>query len=315
VATLEETGETVRFTAFADTAGMYRPGQRVQLAATGDSDPDRPLGIVDVRRERPLLLLTVLFAIAVVVLGRWQGVRALIGLVVTFAVIIGFLVPAVLAGRDPIAVALVGASLILLSTLYLAHGFSAKTTVAIIGTAVALGVTALLAVAFTYATSLTGLVDEDLRFLATVLGGEIDLRGLLLAGIIIGGLGVLDDVTMSQSATVFQVRRAAGPLRFPALFRSGMAVGRDHVAATVNTLFLAYAGAALPLLLLFATAPGSLGPVLSLEIVAIEVIRTLVGSIGLISAVPVTTALAAVLANADPAVVLADPDPDPGHAH
>lgn len=296
-AELTETGERVTFTAYADMEGMYRAGQRVLLAsAQGGEDPDdRAYSIVDVRRERPVALLVALFAAAVVALGRWQGLRALLGLVVTFGIIVGFLVPAILGGRDPVAVALVAAALVLLATMYLSHGLNAKTTVAIVGTAVALVITAGLAVAFTWASSVTGVMDEDVRLLSALIGG-VDVRGLLLAGIIIGGLGVLDDVTMTQSATVFQVHRASAAPTFGGLFRAGMSVGRDHLAAAVNTLFLAYAGAALPLLLLFATNPAQLGRILSLEVVTIEIVRTFVGSIGLVSAVPVTTALAALLA-------------------
>jgi uncharacterized membrane protein len=239
---------------------------------------------------------------AVIALGRWQGLRSLLGLVLTFAVIIWFLVPSVLGGRSPVAVALVAAGLILVVTMYLSHGASVKTTVAVVGTAVALVVTAALAVAFTWAASVSGVMDEDVRLLSALVGG-VDVRGLLLAGIIIGGLGVLDDVTMTQSAAVFQVRRAATDPSPRQLYAAGMAVGRDHVAAAVNTLFLAYAGAALPLLLLFATNPAGLDRVVSLEVVAVEIVRTLVGSIGLVSAVPVTTALAALLAARLPAGV------------
>jgi uncharacterized membrane protein len=305
-ATLADTGEQVTFVTYADIEGAYRPGQRVLLAPSpGGEEPDRAYSIVDVRRERPVAALVALFAVAVVALGRWQGLRALIGLVITFGVIVAFLVPSILGGESPVAVALVAAGLILLATMYLSHGFNAKTTVAIVGTAVALIVTAVLAVGFTWATSITGVMDEDVRLLSALIGG-IDVRGLLLAGIIIGGLGVLDDVTMTQSATVFQVHRAAAAPTFSQLFRAGMSVGRDHVAAAVNTLFLAYAGAALPLLLLFATHPAQLGRVLSLEVVTVEIVRTFVGSIGLISAVPVTTALAAALAGREGDVDTAD---------
>lgn len=307
----EDTGEEVSFLTFAETPDKYRAGQRVVLAEGDPQDADRPYYIVDIRRERPLALLVVLFAVCVLALGRWQGLRALTGLAVTGAVIVFFLVPSVLAGRDPVAVALVGAGLILLATMYLAHGISPKTTVAIVGTAVALGITALLAVLFTWATSVTGVMDHDARILTATAGG-LNIRGLLLAGIIIGGLGVLDDVTMIQSATVFQVRRATRQPRIGQLFTAGMAVGRDHVAATVNTLFLAYVGAALPLILLFSIYPATVSEVLSLEIVTVELVRTFVGSIGLISAVPVTTALAAAMAYRDPDAL---GEEEPAHVH
>jgi uncharacterized membrane protein len=313
-AVLDDTGEEISFITFAEVEGMYRPGQRVVLALSDAEDPDRAFYVVDVRRERPIALLVGLFALCVIALGRWQGVRALLGLAVTVVVIVFFLVPSVLAGRPPVAVALVGAGLILLATMYLAHGYSAKTTVAIVGTAAALLVTALLAEVFTWATSVTGVMDHDTRLLSFTVG-DINIRGLLLAGIIIGGLGVLDDVTMIQSSTVFQVRRASRQPRLRDLFSAGMAVGRDHVAATVNTLFLAYVGAALPLILLFSTYPAAFTEVLSLEIVAVEVVRTFVGSIGLIAAVPVTTALAAAMAIRDPDAISAEPDHEHAHVH
>jgi uncharacterized membrane protein len=159
--------------------------------------------------------------------------------------------------------------------------------------------------------NLTGFTSEEAR-LANLEVGGLSLRGLLLAGIIIGGLGVLDDVTMSQSSTVFELHRANPRATFGELLRGGLNVGRDHIAATVNTLFLAYAGAALPLLILFVTADAGLGTVVTAEIVAVEVVRTLVGSVGLVAAVPLTTALAAaVVASADPA---AAPRPRPGRA-
>jgi uncharacterized membrane protein len=226
----------------------------------------------------------------------------------TFLVIVGFIVPAILGGRSPLTVALVGAVAIMIITLYLSHGYSPKTTAAVVGTAGALAITGLLAVIFVAAAQLTGFTSEEAR-LANLEVGGLSLRGLLLAGIIIGGLGVLDDVTMSQSSTVFELRRANPAAGFGDLLRGGLNVGRDHIAATVNTLFLAYAGAALPLLILFVVGIDPLPTVLTSEIVAVEIVRTLVGSIGLIAAVPLTTALAAAMA-----VQGVDPGPG-GHSH
>jgi uncharacterized membrane protein len=198
----------------------------------------------------------------------------------------------------------------MLVTLYLSHGVSRKTTAAVVGTGIALLLTGLLAVAFVSGAELTGFSSEEARLVSVEAGG-LSLRGLLLAGIILGGLGVLDDVTVSQSSTVFELARADRSATFASLVRGALTVGRDHVAATVNTLFLAYAGASLPLLILFATGIDPLGTVLTSEIVAVEVVRTLVGSIGLIAAVPVTTALAAALAVAEPEAAAAEA----GHGH
>jgi uncharacterized membrane protein len=300
-ARLDDTGETVSFETTDDTGALYRAGQKVRLAVITQEGFAPTYFISDFRRSTPLLVLAALFIAAVVAFGRGQGVRALLGLVLTFLLIIGFMIPAVLDGRSPLTVAIVGAVLIMIATLYLSHGLSAKTTAAVVGTSLALLVTGVLAVVFVGAANLTGFASEEAR-LANVEVGGLSLRGLLLAGIVIGGLGVLDDVTMSQASTVFQLRRANPALDFGALVRGALTVGRDHIAATVNTLFLAYAGASLPLLILFAGSPDPLGTVVTSETVAVEVVRTLVGSVGLIAAVPITTALAAALCLAEPAI-------------
>jgi len=318
-ARLEETGELVTFRMVDDTGDTFQPGQRVKLTAF--STPGQPVtyGISDFQRGRPLALLTVLFVGAVIGFGRLQGARALIGLVVTAVVVVGFLVPTVLEGASPVATALTASLGIMIATLYLSHGVSPKTTAAAVGTAAALLLTGLLAALFVGASNITGMSSEEAR-LANLEAGGLSLRGLLLAGIILGGLGVLDDVTVSQSSTVFALYRADPDTTFGALTRRALTVGRDHIAATVNTLFLAYAGASLPLLILFATGIDPLGTVLTSEIVAVEVVRTLVGSVGLIAAVPLTTALAAALALGDPEAAeaaepgVAGPDAPPGRA-
>jgi uncharacterized membrane protein len=300
VAEVEGTGEVVEFTMSDDTGDTFAAGQRVRLQEIDGVEGETTYLIIDFRRQGPLLLLTGLFLLAVIGFGRWQGARALLGLGITFALIIAFIVPAILTGRDPVLVALVGAVLIMIVTLYLSHGWSRKTTAAVVGTAAALALTGLLAVAFVAAAQLTGFTSEEAR-LANVEVGGLSLTGLLLAGIIIGGLGVLDDVTMSQASTVFELHRANPEAGFAELLRGALNVGRDHIAATVNTLFLAYAGASLPLLILFVISADPLLTVATSEVVAVEVVRTLVGSIGLIAAVPLTTALAAGLVLGEPA--------------
>jgi hypothetical protein len=194
-----------------------------------------------------------------------------------------------------VPVALVGAMAIMLISLYLSHGTGRKTTAAVVGTGLALALTAAITTGFVAATSLTGLASEE-ALNASVVAGGLSLRGLLLAGIIIGGLGVLDDVTMSQASLVFELRRADPTASFAKLVTGALAVGRDHIAATVNTLFLAYAGASLPLLVLFTTSGDALATVATAEAVAVEIVRSLCGSVGLIAAVPLTTLLAAALA-------------------
>jgi hypothetical protein len=194
---------------------------------------------------------------------------------------------------------------IMLLSLYLSHGIGPKTTAAVVGTALALGLTAALSIVFVGAASLTGLASEEALSANFAVGG-LSLRGLLLAGIIIGGLGVLDDVTMSQASLVTELHHANPTAGMAALIAGALRVGRDHIAATVNTLFLAYAGAALPLLIVFVTGTDSLSTVATSEQVAVEVVRALCGSVGLIAAVPLTTVLAALVATEET---------QPGHAH
>jgi uncharacterized membrane protein len=298
-------GRQVSFDTTDPTGGMFQAGQRVRLAISEQPGQPPYYNIQDLERGRPLLILAALFVGAVVAFGRWQGVRSLVGLGLSFVVIVSFVVPAILHGHSPVLVAVTGAMAIMLISLYLSHGTGPKTTAAVVGTALALALTAALAIAFVAAASLTGLASEEALSANFAVGG-LSLRGLLLAGIIIGGLGVLDDVTLSQASLVTELHHANPTTGFAALVGSALRVGRDHIAATVNTLFLAYAGAALPLLILFVTGQDSLGTVATTEIVAVEVVRALCGSVGLIAAVPLTTVLAALVATEEPS---------PGQAH
>jgi len=299
-------GRQVSFDTTDPNGTTFRAGQRVRLAVAEQPGQPPYYNIQDLERGRPLLVLAALFVVAVVAFGRWQGVRSLIGLGLSFVVIVSFVVPAILRGHSPVLVAVTGAMAIMLVSLYLSHGVSRKTTAAVVGTALALGLTAVLAIGFVGAASLTGLASEEAQSANFAVGG-LSLRGLLLAGIIIGGLGVLDDVTMSQASLVAELHQANPTAGMAALVARALRVGRDHIAATVNTLFLAYAGAALPLLILFVTGQDSLGTVATTEIVAVEVVRALCGSVGLIAAVPLTTVLAALVATEEPA----EPQPHP----
>jgi len=247
----------------------------------------------DVLRTRPLALLFGLFVGVTLLVSGWKGARSLLGLAISLAVILSFILPQILAGRDPVWVSVVGSAILLSTTLYLVHGWSVKTHAAVLGTLVALVLTALLAHVFLDVTRLTGFGSEEAMFLTQLSGADIQIRGLLLGGIIIGTLGVLDDLSISQSAAIQELRRADPRLAWRALFGRGMNIGRDHIAATVNTLVLAYVGASLPLLLLFLLSDQPVVHLISREMVAEEIVRTLVGSLGLIAAVPLTTALAA----------------------
>jgi uncharacterized membrane protein len=309
-----DNGQRVRLRGVDWTGDLLRAGRQVRLAVLEQPGQPASYALRDVGRGRSMLFLAALFVIVVVAFGRWQGVRSLVALGLSAVVIVGFIVPAILAGRSPVPVALVGAMAIMLAALYLSHGPGPKTTAAVAGTALALGLTAAISAVFVQLTSLTGLASEEAQNANFELGG-VSMRGLLLAGVIVGGLGVLDDVTVSQASLVFELSRANPAMRAAELVRSALRVGRDHVAATVNTIFLAYAGAALPLLVLFFTIRQPLGTVITSEVVAVEIVRSLCGSIGLIAAVPLTTLLASALVRADgPALAEAAVAGDP-HAH
>ena len=271
-------------------------GDDIVLAYSG-GDPSDPgsYQVVDFQRSGALAWLAVLFAGAVLLLARLRGLLALGALVLSFVVLLGFVLPAILDGRDPLAVAVTGSGLIMFAVLYLTHGFSARTSTAVLGTLVSLALIGVLGTAFSAAARLTGIDDQTATLIASLDTG-VDARGLLLAGVVIGALGVLDDVTVTQTSAVWELHRADPSMSTAGLFAAAMRIGRDHVASAVNTLVLAYAGASLPLMLLFSLSGQGLGDVLTTQSVATEVVRTLVGSIGLVASVPITTALAAVVA-------------------
>ena len=250
--------------------------------------------LADFERRAPMLWLALAFAALVVLLGRLRGALSLLGLGISLAVVLLFVIPAILAGRPPLAVALVGALAIMLATILLAHGLNAKSLAAVLGTSASLLLTVGLAVLFTELTHLTGFSSEEATLLQANDAG-VSLSGLLLAGMVVAALGVLDDLTVSQASTVMALHAARPEQSFRELYRRAVAVGRDHVTATVNTLVLAYVGASLPVLLVLTLAEAGPLETVNYEIVAKEVVATLVGSIGLVAAVPVTTALAALL--------------------
>ena len=267
------------------------PGDKVIL---GYEDSNDYYFFVDRDRRTPLVWLAVLFAVVVLALGRLRGGLALAGLVATLVVLIAFAAPSVLDGNDPVLVAVVAAALIAFASLYLTHGLSTNTTVALAGTLASLALTLGLSRVFFGLADFTGLAtDEGLTI--PLIAADIDLAALLLGGAIIGALGALDDVTVTQVATVAELRYRSPGLGARQLIASGIRVGREHIAATVNTLLLAYAGAGLPLLLLFAVSDQSLAMVANSELIAVEIVRTLCGSMGLVAAVPVTTVLAALV--------------------
>ena len=277
---------------------------RVRMAKN-EVPPDAGPGIpaysfADFDRRAPMQWLLAVFALVVVVFGRIRGILSLIGLGASIAIVASFIVPAILDGRAPLAVAVAGSFAVMFATLLLGHGIGAKSIAAILGTGGSLLLTAGLATLFTNLAHITGFSSEEATLLGAS-GGELSLEGLVLAGMVIAALGVLDDLTVSQASSVLALRAANERLGFVALYRRAVAIGRDHVAATVNTLVLAYVGAALPVLLIFSVGGTPFVDAINREVVSEQIVGTLVGSIGLIVAVPLTTALAALLAARLPA--------------
>ncbi len=275
-----------------DTAVPVKVGDRVILGVQDGAPIASRYQYVDHDRTFPLVALAVIFAIAVIALSRWRGVAALGALAVTALTLTQFILPAILKGSNPLLVAVVGGSVIMVIALYLTHGVNAQSSVALAGTISALGLTAFLGWAFVKFSSFSGLAGDGASAVKAYVP-DLDLAGLLVAGIVIGSLGVLDDVTVTQASAVWELSAANPEASRSELIGAGLRIGRAHVASVVNTLVLAYAGAALPILMVFAIGGVSTGYLLSTEVVAVEIVRGLVGSLGIIAAVPLTTALAA----------------------
>ena len=274
---------------------LFRQGDRVLLEHVRTLEGEDVFGLADYVRTGPLLWLTLLFVAGTVLLSGWQGIRSLLGMGVSLGVIVGFIVPQILAGRNPVFIAIAGSVVMMAVGLYLVYGWGSKTHVAVAGLFCSLVFTGLLAVWFVGWARLSGFGAEEAGFLR-IAGVQVDPQGLLLAGIIIGTLGALDDIAVGQASSIFELSKANPSLGRAELFRRGMVIGRDHIAAMVNTLLLAYVGAALPLVLLFSVYAESLGITLNREIISEEIVRTLVGSLGLLAGVPLTSVIAAVAA-------------------
>ncbi|MEU7994261.1 YibE/F family protein [Micromonospora sp. NPDC049060] len=270
----------------------------ILVELTDPADPTASTyNIAEHQRGKPLVWLVALFAAAIVAFGRWRGLAALGGLAASFAILLTFVLPGISAGNPPLLVAVVGAALIMFVVLYLTHGVTAQTSVAVLGTLGSLVLTGVLGTIATAATHLTGFGSEDATTLS-MYQADVDLHGLLLAGIIIGSLGVLDDVTVTQAATVTELAHANPGLSRGQLYRAATRVGRAHIASTVNTIVLAYAGASLPVLLLLTADSRAVTQLLTSEFLAQEIVRSAVATLGLIAAVPLTTALAALVTTA-----------------
>ncbi len=258
--------------------------------------------IIDKYRLDTLGYLAIIFFLSVIVLSRWKGMGSIIGLAISFGIITSYIIPQILAGENPLLVSIVGSIIILTTTIYLAHGFSKKTSVALVATCLSLLLSGTLAVAFVYLAKLTGFGNDDVYSLQFGQTKIINAQGLLLGGIIIGSLGVLDDITTSLSASVFEIAKANPAYTTKKLMQSAFRIGSEHISSLVNTLVLAYAGAALPLFLFIILNPTHqpLWVIINSELIAEEIVRTLAGSIGLIFAVPITILLAVFMVKRSP---------------
>lgn len=271
----------------------YDKGDKVIVDQVTTSDGQVLYYITDFIRFNSLYLLVGIFVVLTVVIARKKGLLSIIGLIFSFIIMLKFMLPQIREGWHPLLVAILSAIVIIPFNFYISHGFSRKTTFAVISTIITLAITGLIAIYFVDASNLTGFTSDEASFLSILSEGKINIRDLLLAGIIIGILGILDDITISQSSVAYQLKSASPAMEFKELFTRTMEVGRDHIASLVNTLILVYTSAALPLLILFLDSTDSFSKTVNREIVAEEVIRTGVTSIGLILAVPISTFIAA----------------------
>jgi Predicted multitransmembrane protein len=274
------------------TSGL-QAGDKVQLLKIPAQGAEpAAYSFLQVQRGAPLALLLALFILVVAIVARLRGVLALVGLGFGGLIVITFMLPALLEGQPGIRVALIGSSAIMFVVLYLAHGLSTRTSTALAGTLFGVGITAFLGVLAVHLARLSGVADDEGATLAAF-NETMRPRDLLTAAIIIAGLGVLNDVTITQSSAVWELRAAAPHLPRRALFRSGMRIGRDHIASSIYTIVFAYAGAALPVLLLLFIYERPVLDLLQAEAMSEEIVRTLASAIGLVLAVPATTAIAA----------------------
>lgn len=281
----------------AVTSGVQLGSRLVLTRSPGDGSGGEVFTFSDFARGSPLLVLAAVFALVVGLVARWRGLAALLGLGVAFLVLLRFMLPALLAGESPTWVTLVGSVAIMFVVLYVAHGFSVRTTTALLGTLFGLVLVAVLGAVGVAVTHLTGFSSEETLQLQQF-DPTLDFSGLVIAGVVVAGLGVLNDVTVTQASAVWELSEASPQLGWRELYTRGMAVGRDHIASTVYTIVFAYAGAALPLLLLFDIYHRPVTTVLTGTAVGEEIVRILVGAIALVLVVPVTTVIGAVLATA-----------------
>lgn len=280
----------------SNTVTSVQKGDRV-VVQTVQGAGKKPVYILSTRvRSNALLILTVLFVACTLLVARLKGLASVGAMLISFAVIFFFILPRIMAGDEPVMTAILGCCVFVPVSFVLSHGANKKTVTAIISTLCSLVLTGALGAFFVNYSGLTGFSSEEASYVQLMVNQNISIHDLLLAGIVIGASGILDDITISQSAIVFALKKAAPDINFAQLYAQAMDVGRDHIASLVNTLILVYAGASLPLLLLFTSSQLSPLIAVNFEVIAEEVVRTLVASIGLIMAVPLTTLAASIVA-------------------
>ncbi len=273
----------------------YKQGDRIILSEFTTPEGEIVYSIVSYDRQNVLIVLFLVFLVLALIISSKRTIGAVLGLIFSFFIIFSFLIPQILSGTNPVFTSILAASIMIPVNFYLSHGLNKKTTIAVVSTIIALVITGLLALIFMGLANITGHGLEETMLISTMIGNNINIEGLLLAGVIIGTLGVLDDITISQSAIVQQISEVGEKLDFKEVFFRAMNIGRDHMASMINTLVLVYTGASMPLLIIFVNAELPLNYIMSLEVVSMEVLRTLVGSIGLVSAIPITTFIATVV--------------------
>lgn len=273
-------------------ANIIKYNRNDRVIVTNDNiDGVDHYSITDFVRTDSLVLLSIIFLVFLIFIAKWKGVSSILGMAFTFIIVFIYVLPKISSGSNPISIAIIGSLIIIPFSFYLTHGFNKKTTVAIVSSILSLIITIVLGSIFIKIGHLTGLSSEEAGMLS-LKQSYLNMKGILLAGIILGTLGVLDDITIAQTAVVEELSKTGKFLKSIDLYNHSMSVGRDHIASMVNTLILAYAGASLPLLLMFIDNPHPFSEIINIEMISEEIIRTLIGSIGLILAVPITTFLA-----------------------
>jgi len=306
-------GETLPGDPAGPVLPQFEVGQRVEVYYSPAPEGGINFAVSDWIRRPALIWLAVLFLGVSVAVARFKGLRAFVATGGSLLIVIAYVVPAILQGQHPVLVSLLGVGSILLLAIYFVHGINWSTTAAVVGTFVAVLVTMALGIIWTDLAHLTGFGNED-AMLISFHASQVNMRGLLLAGMLIGALGALTDITIVQASVIRELAHTNPTMGIAGLYRHGMNVGLDHIGSLVNTLVLAYVGTALPLMMLLHLSDMPLTQQLNLEMVATEVVHTIVGSIGLILAVPVTTILAAFLFRGD-RIPVAKGELDHGHSH